>query len=277
MLIVNENVNEWRVGGGMVPARGKRKEYTSSSASRTVSQGIADYPTILGFLGVCEERINTMAASRILIVLLVVALVVIETSGFSILPSSSAAPCTIILLGSLSPLENSNNNVDDTSAAAADVLFAKFDSDNNGYIDRDEFRAVAKTMKASSRRREILSVATATFGSIFVATGSNTFQTLQKTFRYQYMEENAEAAMNELFPTSVLSADIDNIVAKVLGKRGFTPENTLFGHSVCADEVNNRKEQLIPLMVNRWQEGEWVVKGLQRERERKVQMIILYK
>ena len=38
-------------------------------------------------------------------------------------------------------------------------------------------------------------------------------------------------------------------------KRGFTPENTLFGHSICSDEINNRKEQLIPLMMNRWQEG----------------------
>ena len=111
-------------------------------------------------------------------------------------------------------------------------------------------------MAASARRREILSVATATFGSIFVATGSNTFQTFQRTFRSQYIEESAEVAMNELFPTSLLSADIDNIVAQVLSKRGFTPENTLFGHSICADEVNNRKEQLIPLMVNRWQEGE---------------------
>ena len=201
-----------------------------------------------------------MMASRILIFLLVTSLVVvIETSGFSILPSSSVAPRTIVfLLGSLSPLENSgNNNIDtDTAAAAADILFAKFDSDDNGYIDRDEFRAVARTMRASSRRREILSVATATFGSVFVAAGSNTFQTLQRTFRRQYMEENAEVAMNELFPTSLLSADVDDIVADVLGKRGFTPENTLFGHSVCADEVNNRKEQLIPLMVNRWQEGE---------------------
>ena len=180
------------------------------------------------------------------------------TSGFSTLPpSSSVAPCTIILFGSLSPLENSsnNNNVDDTTTAA-DVLFAKFDSDNNGYIDRNEFRAVAQTMAASARRREILSVATATFGSIFVATGSNTFQTFQRTFRSQYIEESAEVAMNELFPTSLLSADVDNIVAQVLSKRGFTPENTLFGHSICADEVNNRKEQLIPLMVNRWQEGE---------------------
>ena len=200
-----------------------------------------------------------MMASRMLIFLLVTLAVMIETtSGFSTLPPSSSAiaPCTITLFGSLSPLENSsnNNNVDDTTAA--DVLFAKFDSDNNGYIDRNEFRAVAQTMAASARRREVLSVATATFGSIFVATGSNTFQTFQRTFRSQYIEESAEVAMNELFPTSLLSADVDNIVAQVLRKRGFTPENTLFGHSVCADEVNNRKEQLIPLMVNRWQEGE---------------------
>jgi hypothetical protein len=197
-----------------------------------------------------------MASCRILIFLLVTLVMMIETNGFSILPLSAVAPCAIILFGSLSPLENSNNNnniIDDT---AADVLFAKFDSDNNGYIDRTEFRAVAQTMAASARRREILSVATATFGSIFVATGSNTFQTFQRTFRSQYIEESAEVAMNELFPTSLLSADVDNIVASVLRKRGFTPENTLFGHSVCADEVNNRKEQLIPLMVNRWQEGE---------------------
>lgn len=41
----------------------------------------------------------------------------------------------------------------------------------------------------------------------------------------------------------------------MLRPRGFTPANTLFGHSVCADEVNNRKEQLVPLLVNRWEEG----------------------
>ena len=48
---------------------------------------------------------------------------------------------------------------------------------------------------------------------------------------------------------------MDKAVSKVLFQRGFTPENTLFGHSVCSDEVNNRKEQLIPLMTNRWGEG----------------------
>lgn len=98
-------------------------------------------------------------------------------------------------------------------------------------------------------------MATATFGSLFVASGSDTFQFAQKKLRSGYLEEDAEIAQKELFPTALLSADVDRAVAKVLKPRGFTPENTLFGHSVCADEVNNRKEQLIPLMENRWQEG----------------------
>jgi hypothetical protein len=135
-------------------------------------------------------------------------------------------------------------------------MFAKFDRDGNGLIDRDEFRAVARTMRASSRRREVLSVATASFGSVFVASGSSTFQFAQKRFRSAYLEEYAEAAQAEMFPTAMLSGDLDRAVARVLRSRGFAPENTLFGHSVCADEVNNRREQLLPLMVNRWQEGE---------------------
>eukprot|EP00579_Thalassiosira_antarctica_P010754 CAMPEP_0201918006 /NCGR_PEP_ID=MMETSP0903-20130614/7254_1 /ASSEMBLY_ACC=CAM_ASM_000552 /TAXON_ID=420261 /ORGANISM="Thalassiosira antarctica, Strain CCMP982" /LENGTH=399 /DNA_ID=CAMNT_0048454191 /DNA_START=37 /DNA_END=1236 /DNA_ORIENTATION=+ len=136
-----------------------------------------------------------------------------------------------------------------------DELFDKFDTDGNGQIDRDEFSAVVKKMKGSSRRREILSIATATFGSIFVASESNIFQFAQKQLRSGYLEEAAEAAQKEFFPTAILSSDLDKAVAKVLKPRGFTPENTLFGHSVCADEINNRKEQLIPLMLNRWQEG----------------------
>lgn len=88
-----------------------------------------------------------------------------------------------------------------------------------------------------------------------MASGSDTFQYAQKRLRKGYLEEFAEAAQNELFPTAMLSDDMDKAVAKVLNQRGFTPENTLFGHSVCSDEVNNRKEQLIPLMTNRWGEG----------------------
>ena len=136
-----------------------------------------------------------------------------------------------------------------------DAMFEKYDTDGNGSIDKQEFQAVAKRMNDSARRREVISVATATFGSIFVATKSNTFQFAQKKLRSRYLEEYAEAAQNELFPLAMLSGDVDKAVYKTLSGRGFTPENTIFGHSVCSDEVNNRAEQLIPLMINQWQEG----------------------
>ena len=134
-------------------------------------------------------------------------------------------------------------------------MFQKYDADGNGQIDKDEFRAVVKKMKRSSRRREIISVATACFGSLFVATGSDTFQFAQKALRSGYIEESAENAQNEIFPTAMLSSDVDRAIAKTLQGRGFTPANTIFAHSVCSDEVNIRKEQLIPIMINRWQEG----------------------
>ena len=136
-----------------------------------------------------------------------------------------------------------------------DELFSKFDTTNSGTINKEEFRAVAKKMKKENSRREVISVATAMASSIFVVTQSNTFQFGQKKLRTNYLEEDAELAQKRLFPTAILSGDLDKAVFKTLGTRGFTPENTLFGHSVCSDEINNRKEQLIPLMINRWQEG----------------------
>ena len=36
-----------------------------------------------------------------------------------------------------------------------DDMFTKYDKDGNGYIDKEEFRAVAEKMKSSSRRREV--------------------------------------------------------------------------------------------------------------------------
>ncbi len=137
----------------------------------------------------------------------------------------------------------------------ADRLFAKFDVDNNGTIDKEEFRAIAKKMRVDSSRREIISVATAFFGSFGVATSSDTFQYGQKKLRNRYLEQPAEDVQNILFPTAMLSGDVERVIYKTLQGRGFSPENTIFGHSVCSDEVNNRREQLIPLMMNRWQEG----------------------
>lgn len=134
-------------------------------------------------------------------------------------------------------------------------LFAKFDADRSGAIDKEEFKDVVKKMNIDARRREVLSVATATFGGIWVATASNTFQYGQKKLRQNYLEPLAEDAMLQKFPTAKLSGDIDRAIWKTLQSRGFTPANTIFGHSVCSDEVNNRKEQLIPLMIDRWREG----------------------
>lgn len=134
-------------------------------------------------------------------------------------------------------------------------LFERFDADRSGAIDKEEFKDVVRKINGDSRRREILSVATATFGGIWVASASQTFQFGQKKLRDKYLEPLAERAMFEQFPTAVLSGDCDAAVWKTLRARGFTPANTLLGHSVCSDEINNRKEQLVPLMVDRWGEG----------------------
>mmetsp|Transcript_32964 Transcript_32964/g.79749 ORF Transcript_32964/g.79749 Transcript_32964/m.79749 type:complete len:405 (+) Transcript_32964:112-1326(+) len=171
--------------------------------------------------------------------------------GFMRAPS----PTATITTGHSNTVRWLSTKTDSRFDREVEELFAKYDTDGNKMIDIDEFRSVVLRMKSSSRRREVLSVAAATFGSIFVASGSDTFQFAQKRLRSGYLEEAAEEAQKQFFPTAMLSSDIDSAVARVLKTRGFTPENTLFGHSVCADEVNNRKEQLIPLMVNRWQEG----------------------
>lgn len=55
-----------------------------------------------------------------------------------------------------------------TSSFDAEVneIFKRYDADGNGQIDKEEFREVVKKMKSSSRRREIISVAAATFGAL---------------------------------------------------------------------------------------------------------------
>ena len=98
-------------------------------------------------------------------------------------------------------------------------------------------------------------MAAAAIGATIVADYSEEFQWAQKNFRSFYIEEEAEIAQKKAFPTAILSGDLDEAVAKTLYGRGFTPENTILSHSVCSDEVNNKDEQLVALMVHRWQEG----------------------
>mmetsp|Transcript_24193 Transcript_24193/g.58455 ORF Transcript_24193/g.58455 Transcript_24193/m.58455 type:complete len:484 (+) Transcript_24193:55-1506(+) len=134
-------------------------------------------------------------------------------------------------------------------------MFKKYDDDGSGSIDKGEFRAIANEIQADARRRSLFSVAAAAVGATIVADYSQEYQWAQKSFRTLYIEPKAEETQNKAFPTALLSGDLDEAIAKTLGARGFTPANTIFAHSVCSDEVNNKDEQLVALMVNRWQEG----------------------
>jgi len=132
-------------------------------------------------------------------------------------------------------------------------MFKKYDQDGSGSIDKGEFRAIASEIQADARRRSLFSVFAAAVGATIVADYSQEYQWAQKNFRSLYIEPKAEEAQNKVFPTALLSGDLDEAIAKTLGGRGFTPANTIFAHSVCSDEVNNKDEQLVALMVNRWQ------------------------
>ena len=134
-------------------------------------------------------------------------------------------------------------------------LFAKYDEDDSGFIDKEEFKSLAREIKTTSDRRKVLQIASAVVGSLVVARSSDEYQWAQKTFRPLYIENRAEESQAKIFPTAMLSSDVDAAIAKTLEKRGFNARNTLFAHSVCSDEVNHQAEQLTDLMVDRWGEG----------------------
>lgn len=90
-------------------------------------------------------------------------------------PRRAAAPATA-LGGAARPKSSSFDR-------EVEELFAQYDVDGNGAIDAREFGAVVTKMRRSARRREVVSVAAAAFGAVFVASGSNTFQFAQKRLR----------------------------------------------------------------------------------------------
>jgi len=134
-------------------------------------------------------------------------------------------------------------------------LFRKFDIDEGGTIDKFEFAALAQEVEENYKRRTLLTAAAAAVGAVVVAQYTQEFAFAQKTFRSFYIEKQAEAAQRRFFPGAMLSSDVDEAVRRTLAARGYTPANTLFGHSVCSDEVNAKAEQLVNLMVSRWGEG----------------------
>lgn len=143
----------------------------------------------------------------------------------------------------------------DRSLKFAMKLFDKYDADASGTIDKVEFKDLAREIEAETNRRTVLQLASAVVGSLLVAESSSEFLWAQKTFRPLYVERAAEEAQDKVFPTALLSSDLDAAVAGTLAKRGFTASNTILAHSVCSDEVNHKDEQLLDLMVSRWGEG----------------------
>lgn len=56
------------------------------------------------------------------------------------------------------------------------------------------------------------------------------------------------------FPGAKSSSAMDSTIWKALSARGYTKDNTLFGMSVCSDEVNFHDSEIIDLLKQRWGE-----------------------
>ena len=63
-------------------------------------------------------------------------------------------------------------------------------------------------------------------------------------------------ALKTYFPGALTGNDAETLFAWELIKRGFTPENTLFGDSSCPDEINHddHDEDISLLFHDRWGE-----------------------
>jgi len=136
-----------------------------------------------------------------------------------------------------------------------DRLFSKYDPDNSNTIDREEFGAIANEMKADEARRTVVAVLGAALGGVFVGTLGQQYQIAQKAFRRFYISPPAERSMNAFFPTALLADDVNRAVSDVLGKRGYTSQNTLYAQSMCPDEINSKAQELVALMQGEWGEA----------------------
>ena len=135
-------------------------------------------------------------------------------------------------------------------------LFSKYDEDDSGTIDRDEFKAIAREMQEGVNRRFFIGALASGLGAYAVAVKSEEYQFVQKVSRVLAQQEpEAEATMRACFPNAMLSYDAAEAIQSTLYRRGFTPRNTLFSHSVCPDEVNAKSEELQALLSKRWGEA----------------------
>jgi len=73
--------------------------------------------------------------------------------------------------------------------------------------------------------------------------------------RLAAVDPRAEATMARYYPGSLGSQTIDRLVADTLGRKGYTPGNTILATSTCSDEVNYKPKEMIDLMTTRWGEN----------------------
>lgn len=72
-------------------------------------------------------------------------------------------------------------------------------------------------------------------------------------------------ALNQYFPLSLSSSGMVNTVMETLSKNGFTKTNTLFGSSVCPDEINSKPSKSLATALQSTlteQNGQFTLGGL---------------
>ena len=60
------------------------------------------------------------------------------------------------------------------------------------------------------------------------------------------------ATLRRCFPGALPSSTLHEAVSEILEAEGLTPENTLYGQSLCSDEINNEAGGTGNLMMEHW-------------------------
>lgn len=83
-------------------------------------------------------------------------------------------------------------------------------------------------------------------------------QTLQavhtKQDPFKPLTGDLKTSLDENFPGALPAQVVHERMIRILQRYGFTPENTIFGTSVCSDEINTVKGTLVDTMENYWGE-----------------------
>ena len=60
------------------------------------------------------------------------------------------------------------------------------------------------------------------------------------------------ASLNRCFPGAYPGSVLHKTISQLLKAEGLTPENTIYGHSICSDEINNENGSMAKLFAQYW-------------------------